>query len=136
MACVSVVAIWIAGCGKIESKQEAKPAKENIIGKTTQNVGEFKAGDAKEADMQVKPDSSPIGAAGGAYGFAVSEIAKLEIKKAIQLFQGFEGRYPKDHEEFMSKVIKANNIKLPVLPGNRQYQYDVENHELKIVEAN
>lgn len=44
-------------------------------------------------------------------------------------------RYPKDHEEFMTQIIKANNINLPVLPGGRKYQYDVENHELVIIEA-
>jgi hypothetical protein len=42
---------------------------------------------------------------------------------------------PKDHEEFMTQIIKKNNIQLPVLPGGRQYQYDVENAELVVVEA-
>jgi hypothetical protein len=35
----------------------------------------------------------------------------------------------------MEKIIKANNIQLPVLPGNKIYQYDVENHKLVVVEA-
>ena len=35
----------------------------------------------------------------------------------------------------MEKIIKRNGIKLPVLPGDWQYQYDVANHELLIVKA-
>ena len=34
----------------------------------------------------------------------------------------------------MEKIIKRHKIELPVLPGKRQYQYDVENHELIVVE--
>ena len=42
---------------------------------------------------------------------------------------------PKDYDEFMSQIIKRNNIQLPVLPGNRRYQYDPEKFELVVVEA-
>ena len=45
------------------------------------------------------------------------------------------GHFPKDYDEFMTQIIKANNIQLPVLPGGKQYQYDVENHRLVVVDA-
>ena len=67
------------------------------------------------------------------YGPAVQKISKLGIEKALGFFNATHGRYPKDHEEFMEKIIKANDIQLPVLPGGRQYQYDVENHKLVVV---
>jgi hypothetical protein len=35
----------------------------------------------------------------------------------------------------MTRIIKANNIKLPVLPGDGKYAYDVENHKLEVVRA-
>ena len=35
----------------------------------------------------------------------------------------------------MEKIIKANRIELPVLPGSKKYQYDVENHKLVVIDA-
>ena len=120
----------ISGCG--ESNVDTS---DSIIGKKTQDIGEFKAdGDAKEADLQVQPSANPL-ASMGAYGNMVSSISKQAIQRAVQLFQAEHGRFPKDHEEFMNEIIKKNNIQLPELPGKRRYQYDVENHELVVVEA-
>ena len=59
----------------------------------------------------------------------------MGIDHAVRIFHATEGRYPKDYDEFMQKVIKANNINLPVLPGGAKYQYDVENHKLVVVNA-
>ena len=50
------------------------------------------------------------------------------------MYRAETGEYPKDHDEFMNKIVKRHGIQLPVLPGGRQYQYDVENHELIVVE--
>ncbi len=49
---------------------------------------------------------------------------EIEIPKALQLFDALEGRGPNTHEEFMEKVIKAYNIKLPELPEGHKYVYD------------
>lgn len=125
-----LAAILITGCAEPEPSSNS-----GIINKKTQEVGEFDAGgEDKVADLQVKTSASPL-AAMGAYGYAVSEISKQTIQRAIQFFQAEHGRFPKDHEEFMEQIIKKNNIQLPVLPGKRRYQYDVENHELVVVEA-
>jgi len=58
--------------------------------------------------------------------FAAKEKIKFEIEipKAIQTFDALEGRAPKSHEEFMEKVIKANNFQLPELPEGHKYVYD------------
>ncbi len=125
-------ALIISSIGCSDPPQKADTG---IINKKTQDIGEFDAdGDAKIADLQVKPSGNPFAAA-GAYGYAVSEISKLQIKQALGLFEAEHGRMPKDLEEFMTRIIKQNNIELPVLPGKRRYQYDVENHELVVVEA-
>lgn len=124
---ISVLA-WV-GC------MEPEQADTGIINKKTQDIGEFDAqGDAKVADLQVKTSMNPYASA-GAYGYAISEISKQTVQRALQFFQAEHGRFPKDHEEFMTQIIEKNNINLPVLPGKRRYQYDVENHELVVVEA-
>ena len=128
---VAVVVVLISsfsGCGE---PQQAPPAKKDtgIIGKVTQDIGEAESG-AEQADLQAKG----MLAAPGAYGFAVSEISKGQIKQAVELYRAETGEYPKDYDEFMNKIIKRHNIELPVLPGERQYQYDVKAHELIVVE--
>ena len=113
----------------------AQPAQKNIFQEKTQDIGEFDPnGNDEVADLQVKQSVIPQMSAMAA-GYAISEISKQHITRARQFFHAIEGRYPKDHAEFMEKVIKQNNIQLPVLPGKRRYQYDVENHELVVVEA-
>ena len=59
----------------------------------------------------------------------------MYIDHALDLFNATEGRYPKDYNEFMKRIIKENNIKLPVLPGGAKYAYDVKNHKLQVVRA-
>jgi hypothetical protein len=60
------------------------------------------------------------------------KIVLLEVQNALNLFWGFEGRYPATHEEFMQKVVKDNNLKLPELPPGQRYVYDPETHELMV----
>lgn len=126
-----IATVGCADPAQVGNDPAEKP--QNIIGRKTQEVGEFE-GD-QEADLQVKQSANPYAAATGAYGFAVSEVSKMAVEKQLQIFNAMNDRYPKDHEEFMREIIKGGNIQLPVLPGNRRYQYDVENHELKVVEA-
>jgi hypothetical protein len=70
-----------------------------------------------------------------AYGPMLEQISKSQIEANVRLFEANEGRYPADLDEFMEKIIKPNNIKLPVLPGGKKYQYDVENHKLVVIDA-
>lgn len=130
MTALSIFVVVLVGCA------EPQAADSGIINKTTQEIGEFDPdGDDKIADLQVKPSANPY-ASVGAYGYMVAEISRLAIEKRMQLYQAVHGRFPKDYEEFMTEIIKKDpQLKLPVLPGNRRYQYDVKNHELVVVEA-
>ncbi len=131
---MSFAIVCVFGCEGPEALTEKKE-KSSIINQKTQDVTEFDAdGDAKVADMQVK-SKNPYGAAMQGYGFAAGKISQLGIERNIQLFQAEKGRFPKDHEEFMTEIIKKYNIQLPVLPGNKKYQYDVQNHKLIIVDG-
>ena len=68
-----------------------------------------------------------------AYGPLVEKVSILAVEQAINLFQATEGRYPKDHAEFMEKIIRANNMRLPVLPNKGEYRYDEQSHALMVV---
>lgn len=128
---IGVCAFLSVGCMESLEKQTAK-SPNSIVGKKTQDIGKFDP-TAKQQVSDSKINASPGTAAIGAYGPTMERISKIEIDHAINLFQAENGRYPKDYDEFMEKIIKANNIQLPVLPAKGQYKYDEENHALVVV---
>jgi len=68
-----------------------------------------------------------------AYFSAKERIAfDIQIPEAMKLFKATEDRLPKSQEEFMEKIIKANNINLPTLPANHRYLYDPKQGELLV----
>jgi len=136
IACSPLIyfSVVISGCDAPPPAAE-KPKQESIIGKTTQDIGEYDPqGNAVIADLQVAADANPLEAATGSYKFAAGRMSELGIQKALQLYNAEHGNYP-DYDTFMEQVVKKNNIRLPVLPGKRRYQYDVKNHKLVVVEA-
>lgn len=66
--------------------------------------------------------------------FSVRERAvfEMQIPQAIKLFKATNGNGPKTHEEFMSQIIDANQIRLPELPAGQRYVYDPEKEELQV----
>lgn len=122
---------FFVGCGDLMSTSK-KPRKKPLRPKTTSEIGEFK-GDSKVVEPNVQI-SNPITGALEAYEPLKQQISQLGIEHAIQLFHALEGRYPKDYDEFMQRVIAENNIRLPVLGKGFRYEYDVENHKLLIVQ--
>jgi len=123
-----------AGCVDSLANQ-AKKDPNSIIGKKTDKIEKFDPKAKQEvSDSKVKADD-PILYPLQAYGPMVEQISKMHVEHALDLFNATEGRYPKDYEEFMTRIIKANSIKLPVLPGQWKYAYDVENHKLEVVRA-
>jgi hypothetical protein len=120
-----------------ESNQNTTPESAgSIIGKKTQDVGQWDptSGDT-ETDLKIDGNSNPLAAATGSYKFATATLSKQRVERDLQFFYTINERYPKDHAEFMEAIVKKGNIQFPVLPGKRRYQYDVENHVLRIVEA-
>ena len=134
---MSQIALFLglmAAAGCVDSSN--KPADDNkgIFGKKTQDIGEFDPNKANQvaSDQKIRA-SDPITAPLSAYGPMVESLSKSQIKQALEIFRATEDRYPKDHAEFMERIIKENNIQLPVLPYKGKYVYDVENHELMVV---
>lgn len=127
--------IFVTGCADVSGppSADAEPAGRGAQLKTTDDIGEFDPAAGKETvDSKVKV-SNPITAPLEAYGPMKQQIAELGITHAVRIFHAMEGRYPKDHEEFMTKVIRQNNIRLPSLGPGKRYEYDVANHELLVV---
>jgi hypothetical protein len=126
--------IFLVGCPTADPAPSANNSGKGIFGKTTQEVGEFDANKANQVVSDQKIHASdPVTAPLSAYGPMVESLAKTQITSALGVFNATEGRYPNSHEEFMERIIKENNIKLPVLPFKGRYMYDVEKHELVVV---
>lgn len=66
--------------------------------------------------------------------FDIKEKAAFEfqVAPAMNYFKALEGRAPKSHEEFMEKIIEANNIQLPELPPGQKYVYDPATEQLMV----
>jgi len=125
----------LAGCMDSLAKQVKKDPN-SIIGKKTDDIKKFDPNAAKQvvSNSKVHVDDPILGPL-QAYGPIMEQISTMYIDHAVDLFNASEGRYPKDYDEFMKRIIKENQIKLPVLPGGAKYAYDVENHKLRVVKA-
>ncbi len=73
-----------------------------------------------------------LGAVGHARFHAEHKMIFISIEHALNLYWATEGNYPKTHDEFMTKIIKFNQIQLPELDPGVEYIYDPEDHKLKI----
>ncbi len=66
--------------------------------------------------------------------FAARErlVFNVQIPQALQLYEATTGFAPRSHNEFMTEVIQANNIRLPELRPNQRYVYDPQRKELLV----
>ena len=128
-----VMILALCGCTQ-KLEDQVKKSPNSIIGKTTQDIQKFDPNAGKKVSDSKIHATDPISAPLQAYSPAIERITKSQIEAAVKLFQATNDRYPKDYDEFMSSIIKENNIRLPVLPGNKKYEYDEKNHELVITE--
>ncbi len=107
-----------------------------ILGKRTQDIRDIEA-EKKSGGVVTQPRitaKDPITIQGNAYVSIVGQAAILNIQHALDLYKAETGEFPKTTEEFMEKIIKANNIALPKLPFYQEYGYDAPNHKLVILE--
>jgi len=124
------------GCNPPARKKKAAKKKgtaTGIINKTTTKVGEWDPDAGMEVVVEDGKDVNIINRNMKALGKVTHNVAQMKVKQSLELFRASEGRYPKSHEEFMSKVFKVYVEKLPEPLTTCEYQYDVENHELLIV---
>ena len=127
---LTTLALVLAGCtSDVETAKSSGPKKQ----KMTSDIGEYDPDANKEIVDSSVNVTNPVTYALEARESALEQVAELPVMQGVNLFYATEGRYPKDHDEFMTRVIKANNIRLPVLAKGKRYEYDVENHKLMIV---
>lgn len=124
------------GCGGakfIPAETENSGTEKKAHLRTTDKVEEFRPEAGQEVVSNKVEITNPITGALEAYQPMKRQIATLGIEHAVNLFQASEGRYPKDFDEFKTRIIEENKIRLPELPKGLSYQYDVENHKLVVV---
>lgn len=64
---------------------------------------------------------------------AADRLILKNVDYAVEIYKAAgNGEGPATHEEFMEKIIKANNIQLPKLPEGQRYLYDPENEQLMV----
>lgn len=145
---IAPAAVGLLACAGCEEPRHvtgeapaAKPAPEKdnfIVGKRTQDIGKLDRDDvAKQGGVEATTKitaKDPITLQGNAYVTQIGRIAIDQIAYAMKLFQATNDRYPKDYDEFMAEIIKANNIALPKLPFYQEYKYDEKEHRLVIIE--
>ena len=121
--------VMIAGCEqKPTASNPPAPAVQAPAESVKAQVGVGAKGRSLDNETGVgKMVSAPVSAL-----FAVKERVAFDIQipQALGLFRATEGRLPKSHEEFMEKIIKANQIKLPELPAGMVYRFNTELGEL------
>ena len=123
------------GCMDAPVADEQKKEPGSIIGQKTQDIGEFDPNAGREVSDSKIRATNPLTGPLEALGPMMEKVSKLGIDHSLALYNAEHGEYPKTHDEFMQKIIKANNMRLPVLPAGAQYQYDVANHKLVVVKA-
>lgn len=57
---------------------------------------------------------------------------EIQVPHALQLYEATNGEAPKTHDDFMTNIIQANQIKLPILPPGHKYVYDPETKQLMV----
>ncbi len=112
--------------GKSESSL-LKPAQ-------TTDIGEFDPADAERVVDPTRPVTDPISGPLAVLKNAQLKLPQLAIQQALGLFNASEGRYPRDNQEFMQRIIAENRISLPQLPAGHAWKYDVERHEVLVVQ--
>jgi hypothetical protein len=125
----------VGGERNVPTETKAEP--QSIINRRTQEVHnaatEIPKGQAKLATTKITAtDYIPI--QGNAYVAIIGQTSIQSIKHALDLYHAENDRYPKDYDEFMTVIIKANNIALQKLPPYQEYGYDEQEHKLVILE--
>jgi len=128
LLCALLLATGCADSTQTPPAQLKKPQEPGKVTEFDPNSG------AVEVDHKQKI-TDPITGPLAALQNAKIDIPQLAIQHALDLFNAAEGRYPNSFEEFMTRVIQENQIRLPQLPPGMEFQYDVQNHKLLIVKA-
>lgn len=82
--------------------------------------------------QKLKDHHGPLATPVKAYFRAEQELIFMNVDRALQMHE-IQFGYPKSHEEYMEKIIRANAITLPELPDGDRYEYNPETHQLMVI---
>jgi hypothetical protein len=118
----------LAGCGATETpKPTVKPRQ--ILNKTTQRVLTVEDEVKKGAVVLDRAPNDNV------YVYATAQpIMDMINKQHIVGYEITNNAYPKDTEDFINVILKANHQELPELPYYLEYGYDAGKHQLVILE--
>lgn len=122
-----VLALGQIGCDNSPDEEIATPEPEPPLMQEARKaeVGVGKQGAKLRADNSIA--TKMVGGAAAQALFDTKEKVAFEIKipQALALYRAQDsfGKGPQTHEEFMEKIIRANNIELPKLPEGMHYNY-------------
>ncbi len=104
-------------------QQEAAAAEEQkaAADQAAQTPAEPERTVAGRAQMQ---EGGYLTAIAGARRHVMNRVDDLAWTQAVQHFQATEGRLPKDHNEFMSKIVTPLGINLGHIEENQEFLYD------------
>lgn len=107
------------------AEKPAEPAAPPVMVQEEATVGVGEKGRDYEPGLVTTPVK--------AYFTAKEEIAfNIQIPGAMNLYKAQFESFPKSHEEFMEKIVKANRIELPELPAGHHYVYNPETGQLMV----
>jgi hypothetical protein len=127
----------VAGCG--DNPPPRKVQSRETIGKTTQEVRNLKpelAQGGQVTDGKIHA-TDYITLQADAYRTSVANIAKMNVKHSIDLYEAANDAKIKTYDEFMNEIIKKgkpDGLQLPMLPFYQEYGYDPDKQELVVIE--
>jgi hypothetical protein len=119
---------------QLEAEKAAKVQQDQSKLEADRQAEEAEATAAASQPPAEKPRTeagrAPIGEGGylvaiaGARRHVLNRVEDLAWTQAVQHFQATEGRLPKDHEEFMKKIIEPLGIDLGFKEEGQEFLYD------------
>jgi hypothetical protein len=130
MAAASAAA-GVAPMDLMGGPQNVQPARPSQPAPPPANVEKAQAGVGKQGrDYGGGAIMAPITVPVRTYFQARDRITFLQVDDGMRLYKAANGSAPKTHEEFMEKIIKEGQIKLPALPPGDRYIYIPAKEEL------
>jgi hypothetical protein len=120
----------VAGTPSVSPPGPGAPATEPPAEGTERVVA--KAGVGKQGQSLKEHTGVLVEPAKALFNVRQKAVFEMQIPSAMKLFEATEGRKPQSHDEFMSKIIAPNQIKLPELPAGSKYVYDPQRGELMV----
>lgn len=137
-----IVAVAVAGCGGPPPPREVPQAVVVSSPAASESTNPAPTPEPRDEYVPASADTAAKGRIDSSDGYlgavikARTHVANrmnfLLVDHAMDLFRASEDRYPESHEEFMEKIIAANQIQLPSLYEGEEYVYDPEQHELMV----